>query len=65
MQLKEIKIGEKFKLTPKGIVWIKLNVQGMYDLQSSIQTELTYKTRCQRMSKRNKVIPIDTEVYVL
>lgn len=64
MTLKEIKIGGKFKLTPKGIVWIKLNVQGLDNLYSSIQTELTYKTRCQRFSKRNKVISVNTEVFI-
>lgn len=63
MKLKDLNIGDKFRRSKKGIVWIKLNEQGMNNLCSSIRTVDKYNTRCWRLSHRETVVKQDIEVY--
>lgn len=63
MTLKELAIGETFRRTPKGIVWKKLNEQGMNNCSSSIKTVEKYNTRCHRMSYKETVVDQTIEIY--
>lgn len=63
MTLKEINIGGTFRRTKKGIVWRKLNEQGMDNKMSSIRTVERYNTRCHRLSYRETVVAQTIEVY--
>jgi len=64
MKLSDIEIGDKFRRSKKGIVWIKLNEQGMNNSCSSIRTVEKYNTRCWRLSHRETVINQNIEVYI-
>lgn len=63
MKLKDLDIGDKFRRSKKGIVWVKLNEQGMNNVCSSIRTVDKYNTRCHRLSHRETVVNQDIEVY--
>lgn len=64
MKLSDIAIGDKFRRSKKGIVWIKLNEQGMNNLYSSIRTLDKYNTRCWRLSHRETVVSQSIEVFI-
>lgn len=63
MKLSDVPIGGKFRRSKKGIVWIKLNEQGMHNLYSSIRTVEKYNTRCWRLSYRETTIIQSIEVF--
>lgn len=63
MKLKDLKTGDRLKLSKRGIVYIKGKHQGMYDRYVNLNSEITANTRCKRQSYRNKLEHEDTLCY--
>ena len=52
--LREIKPGELFRLAKRGVVWKKVNDQGMNDCVAYITTIVKTNTRCQRLGYKHR-----------
>jgi len=60
-KLKNLKIGEKFRVGGGKIVWIKRTVQGMNSDYSYVESELPIKNKA-RKTTWNKLLSEDTLV---
>jgi hypothetical protein len=65
MTLKDLKIGDRFKLSKKGVVWIKETEQGMDNHVSYCRTEIPTSTRCRggRKSYRNRLFYQSQQIF--
>ncbi len=62
MTLREIKDGERFRLTKNGAVYIKLNEQGMDNNFTYCRSENKRNTKCKRMSYTHRLLYTDTNI---
>ncbi len=65
MTLKDISNGTKFRLNPRGSVWIKLYEQGMDNHITYCKSEKPSNTRCQRLSFKHKYLKTDTKIITV